>query len=144
MLQNILATAMYKITFFLFLKNRSAKKAPTGMDKIGGVSAAMPINPKRCFIRITRRLYEVNTFFWCFGLENHRSLNISHHFIMPSLKYVNTIALNVDPANKVSMAFKNWLSNAAKAAGTPSFEKKMVLAKKTDRYLPKDIVPMFI
>ena len=127
MAHTITETLKYKTTFFLSLKNFSAKKAPMGCE-INGVIAAMPARPKRCLIRIILRVVFVNIFFLIFLF----SLQLCVHFNITALKLVKIIFPVIPPAQETNITFTKLYLKTITAVGKPSFTKKKVQVMKTE------------
>jgi len=77
-------------TFVLFLKNLSAKKQPSGIDRIVGVRIANPGRPKLFFIFINLRFLAVK-FFFTLVLLNRDLKNLSMSFQILELNNINTL-----------------------------------------------------
>lgn len=117
----------YRTTFFLSLKNFSAKKAPMGCEMIG-VIAAIPARPKRCLIRIILRVVFVKIFFLIFLF----SLYACIHFKITALKLVKMTFPVIPPAQETKITLMKLYLNTITAVGKPSFTKKKVQVIKTE------------
>ncbi len=117
----------YKTTFFLSLKNFSAKKAPMGCD-IKGVIAAIPARPKRCLIRIMRRVVLVKIFFLMFLFSRY----ICVHFKITALRLVKIILPVIPPEQATKITFIKLYLKTITAVGIPSLTKKKVQVRKTE------------